>query len=49
MSVSVAVVDFAPMHAIHRNTSNVGGDTAGQVRHNFSPTNELNILTLYTR
>ena len=46
MSVSVAVVDFAPMHATQRNTSNVGGDTAGQVRHSFSPNNELNIPTL---
>ena len=32
---------IAPMHAIHRYTSNVGGVTTGQVRHNSSLANEI--------
>ena len=43
MSVSVAIVDYAPMHAIHRYTCNVGGGgvTTGQVRYNSSLANEI--------
>ena len=47
MSVSIAVVDFAPMHAIHRYTRHVGGVTAGQVTHNSSLANYIAICSYF--